>query len=206
MSASTSSASPTSSCNRCSSAGACRGSICHRLRLLRADRPFRPRRLVAQRSVARRTNCRSARPSTPRPRANLVRVGAHQLPSGAAQARRRHHARRDPADPGRRRQDDRPHRRRRRRRLRLWQVSDDSGADLPPIVRGARDRTYGIGGEIDVTIAEAHSRVIVRYAHDVGARSRPEGQILVFEIQWSPWSAPSDRELKLQRQDVQPAR
>jgi hypothetical protein len=79
----------------------------------------------------------------------------------------------------------------------LWQVSDDRGADLPPILRGARDRTYGLGGEVDVTVAEAHSRVILRYAHDVGARARPQGQILVFEIQWTPWS---------QRHDVQPAR
>lgn len=76
----------------------------------------------------------------------------------------------------------------------LWQLSDDSGADLPPLLRGARDRTYGLGGEVDVTVAEAHSRVIVRYAHDVGARSRPQGQILVFEIEWTPWRR-SDRAL-----------
>lgn len=73
----------------------------------------------------------------------------------------------------------------------LWQVADDTGADLPPVLRGARDRTYGVGGEIDVTIADAHSRVIARYAHDVGARARPAGQILVFEVEWSPWQPPA---------------
>jgi hypothetical protein len=64
----------------------------------------------------------------------------------------------------------------------LWQVSDDSGAALPPVLRGARDRTYGLGVELGVTIAEARSQVTVRYAHDVGAASRPQGQLLVVGL------------------------
>ena len=71
----------------------------------------------------------------------------------------------------------------------LWQVSDDSGAALPPALRGTRDRVYGLGLELGVTVAEAHSRVTVRWAHDLAAASRPQGQIVVVGLTWSPWQA-----------------
>src|SRR5262249_6568370 len=32
----------------------------------------------------------------------------------------------------------------------LWQVRDDRGADLPSVLRGARDRVYGLGPEVAV--------------------------------------------------------
>jgi hypothetical protein len=34
----------------------------------------------------------------------------------------------------------------------LWQVRDDRGNDLPESVRGARDRAFGLGPEIDFTL------------------------------------------------------
>jgi hypothetical protein len=71
----------------------------------------------------------------------------------------------------------------------LWQVSDDSGSALPPVLRGARDRTYGVGAELDVTIAEVHSRIIMRWTHDVGSAARPQGQMALVGLAWSPWRA-----------------
>jgi hypothetical protein len=71
----------------------------------------------------------------------------------------------------------------------LWQVTDDHGSALPPQLRGARDRVYGLGLELDVTIAEARARVLVRYTHDVLAESRPLGQVLIFGVTFFPWQA-----------------
>jgi len=64
----------------------------------------------------------------------------------------------------------------------LWQVRDDRGAALPPALRGLRDRAFGLGPEVDITIARIRGRITVRYCHDVFARARPLGQILVFGI------------------------
>ncbi len=64
----------------------------------------------------------------------------------------------------------------------LWQVQDDRGADIPAPLRGARDRVYGLGPEIGVTIAPLRSRFTVRYARDIDVRSRPRGEILVFGL------------------------
>jgi hypothetical protein len=59
----------------------------------------------------------------------------------------------------------------------LWQVRDDRGADLPPILRGARDRVYGLGPEIAVTIPAIRSQIRTRYEWDMGVRSRPQGNV-----------------------------
>jgi hypothetical protein len=59
----------------------------------------------------------------------------------------------------------------------LWQVSDDRGADLPLVLRGARDRVYGLGPEIAVTIPAIRSQIRTRYEWDMGVRSRPQGTV-----------------------------
>lgn len=63
----------------------------------------------------------------------------------------------------------------------LWQVTDDSGSRLPPALRGARDRTYGLGPELGVDVAPLRSRLAARYEHDFAVESRPRGQIWVIE-------------------------
>jgi hypothetical protein len=75
----------------------------------------------------------------------------------------------------------------------LWQVSDDSGSAVPAQLRGARDRVGGLGAELAVTIAEARSRVTVRYTHDLAAAARPLGQLLLFDLTFFPWQAPTAR-------------
>ncbi len=69
----------------------------------------------------------------------------------------------------------------------FWQVTLDSGAALPPVLRGLRDTAYGAGPEIDVTIAPLRSRVAMRYEHDLAVRARPEGQIFVIEVVVAAW-------------------
>jgi hypothetical protein len=69
----------------------------------------------------------------------------------------------------------------------LWQVTDDSGSALPPAVRGARDRAYGLGPEIDLSIPAIRARLLVRYMHDVAVESRPFGQLLLFGLAVNVW-------------------
>jgi hypothetical protein len=61
----------------------------------------------------------------------------------------------------------------------LWQVRDDRGADLPPVLTGARDRVFGLGPEAAVLLKPIRSQLRVRYEWDIGVRSRPQGNILV---------------------------
>lgn len=69
----------------------------------------------------------------------------------------------------------------------LWQVTDDSGADLPPVLLGARDRVYGIGAELGLVLPPIRSRFTVRYTHDLSVRSRPLGQLLLVGIAFAAW-------------------
>jgi hypothetical protein len=64
----------------------------------------------------------------------------------------------------------------------LWQVRDDRGSAVPESLRGALDRAFGLGPEIDVTWAAIRSRFTLRYCHDVAVKTRPFGQILLFGV------------------------
>jgi hypothetical protein len=75
----------------------------------------------------------------------------------------------------------------------LWEVSDDLGAQVPASLRGARDRAYGLGPEVDLTIPPVRGRVTLRFEGDLWAASRPLGQI--FFVAFTPvlWSPPEQR-------------
>jgi hypothetical protein len=64
----------------------------------------------------------------------------------------------------------------------LWQVRDDRGSALPEALRGARDRVFGLGPEVDITLAPIRGRVTLRYCHDIAVKARPLGQILVIGL------------------------
>jgi hypothetical protein len=64
----------------------------------------------------------------------------------------------------------------------LWQVRPDRGADVPPVLLGARDRVYGFGPEMAVMVQAIRSQIRVRYEWDFGARSRPQGNIFVIGL------------------------
>jgi len=61
----------------------------------------------------------------------------------------------------------------------LWQVRADRGADLPVVLRGARDRAYGFGPDVAVMIKTIQSQLRFRYEWDMGVRSRPQGNVFV---------------------------
>jgi hypothetical protein len=64
----------------------------------------------------------------------------------------------------------------------LWQVRDDRGNALPAALRGARDRAFGMGPEVDIALAPIRSRITVRYCHDIAVKARPLGQIMVIGL------------------------
>jgi hypothetical protein len=72
----------------------------------------------------------------------------------------------------------------------LWQITDDSGRDLPQALRGARDRALGLGPEMDVAIPDLGALLCVRYEHDFAVESRPEGQIFVVSLRVAAWMPP----------------
>ena len=69
----------------------------------------------------------------------------------------------------------------------LWQVRPDRGADLPPILRGGRDRVYGVGPEVAVLIKAIRSQIRVRYEWDLGVHSRPKGNVFAAGINFAVW-------------------
>jgi hypothetical protein len=64
----------------------------------------------------------------------------------------------------------------------LWQVTDDRGADVPAALRGARDRVCGLGPEIGILIPALRMRLDLRSEWEFGARSRPQGRVLVASL------------------------
>jgi hypothetical protein len=69
----------------------------------------------------------------------------------------------------------------------LWQVTDDSGTELPAAVRGARDRTYGFGPELGLLVPSIRSRLTLRWVHDFASESRPLGQLFLFGVSTAAW-------------------
>ncbi len=71
----------------------------------------------------------------------------------------------------------------------LWQVTDDSGSELPEMLRGARERVFGLGPEVDVAIPCLRSRLTARFEWDIGGRARPVGTILFLGLPVVAWRA-----------------
>jgi hypothetical protein len=64
----------------------------------------------------------------------------------------------------------------------LWQVRDDRGTQLPPVLTGTRDRVYGLGPEGALLIKAIQGQLRVRYEWDFGVRARPQGHIFVAGV------------------------
>ena len=72
----------------------------------------------------------------------------------------------------------------------LWQVTDYGGSALPVDLHGARDRDFGVGPEIDLTVPPALGRLTLRYTHDVAGQTRPLGGLLVVGWAARLWDGP----------------
>jgi hypothetical protein len=64
----------------------------------------------------------------------------------------------------------------------LWQVRDDRGTQLPPVLAGVHDQVYGLGPEGALLIKAIRGQLRVRYEWDFGVRARPQGHIFVAGI------------------------
>ena len=69
----------------------------------------------------------------------------------------------------------------------LWQVTDDRGADLPIVLRGARERAFGLGPELSLVLPSLRSRLTARFTWDIDGKARPVGTILVVGISVAAW-------------------
>ena len=76
----------------------------------------------------------------------------------------------------------------------LWQVTDDKGDDVPLALRGLRTRVYGLGPELDVAIVPKRLLAELRYEWEIGARSRPEGNVLVAGLSYNLWRPRQQKE------------
>jgi hypothetical protein len=64
----------------------------------------------------------------------------------------------------------------------LWQVRDDRGSQLPPVLTGAHEQVYGLGPEGAILIKPIQAQIRARYEWDFGVRARPQGRIFVVGI------------------------
>ena len=69
----------------------------------------------------------------------------------------------------------------------LWQVTDDHGVDLPMVLRGARDRGFGLGPEVDLAVPSLRSRALIRFVWDLDGKARPVGTSLVIGLSFVAW-------------------
>jgi hypothetical protein len=69
----------------------------------------------------------------------------------------------------------------------LWQVTDNSGSELPEAVRGALTRAFGVGPEVSATIAVLGLRLDLRGEREMGVRSRQDGWILMGSASFVAW-------------------
>jgi hypothetical protein len=65
-----------------------------------------------------------------------------------------------------------------------FKVTGDSGSDIPPALRGFKDRVFGLGPEFNVFFPKPQLTLLVRYEPEFGARVRTQGQTVAFELVW----------------------
>jgi hypothetical protein len=65
-----------------------------------------------------------------------------------------------------------------------FKVTGDSGSDIPPQLRGDKDRVFALGPEFNIYIPKPRLSLLVRYEPEFGACLRTEGQTVVFSIGW----------------------
>lgn len=69
----------------------------------------------------------------------------------------------------------------------LWQITDDRGEDLPPVLAGARERAFGLGPELTLRVPQIRSYFTARFTWDIDGKARPVGTILVVGVSVIAW-------------------
>jgi len=65
-----------------------------------------------------------------------------------------------------------------------FKITGDSGSDIPPPLRGFKDRVFALGPEFNIFIPKPRLALLARYEPEFGARNRNQGQTFVFSIAW----------------------
>jgi hypothetical protein len=65
-----------------------------------------------------------------------------------------------------------------------FKITGDSGSDIPPALRGLKDRVFALGPEFNIFIPGPRLSLMARYEPEFGARDRTQGQTIVFSIVW----------------------
>ena len=65
-----------------------------------------------------------------------------------------------------------------------FKVTGDSGSDIPPALRGFKDRVFALGPEFNIYIPKPRLTFLMRYEPEFGARVRTQGQTVVVSIVW----------------------
>jgi hypothetical protein len=65
-----------------------------------------------------------------------------------------------------------------------FKVTGDSGSDIPPALRGLKDRVFALGPEFNIFLPGPRLSLVARYEPEFGARNRTQGQTFVFSIVW----------------------
>jgi len=69
----------------------------------------------------------------------------------------------------------------------LYQVQNDRGSAVPPQLIGARDRAFGLGAELDLTLEKGRTQLFFRYVHDIDVQTRPEAQLFFVGVAIRAW-------------------
>jgi hypothetical protein len=65
-----------------------------------------------------------------------------------------------------------------------FKMTGDSGSDIPPPLRGLRDRVFGLGPEFNIFLPKPRLAFLVRYEPELGARTRTQGQTILLSLTW----------------------
>ena len=65
-----------------------------------------------------------------------------------------------------------------------FKITGDRGSDIPPILRGFKDRVFALGPEFNIFIPGPRLTFLARYEPEFGARNRTQGHAVVFSIVW----------------------
>jgi hypothetical protein len=65
-----------------------------------------------------------------------------------------------------------------------WKITQDSGSQIPPPLRGYNDRVFALGPEFNIYLPSPRLTFLARYEPEFGARVRTQGQTIVFSLVW----------------------
>ena len=65
-----------------------------------------------------------------------------------------------------------------------FKVSGDSGSDIPPALRGFKDRIFAAGPEFNIYVPRPRLTFLVRYEPEFAGRVHTQGSTVVFSFAW----------------------